>query len=203
MIALIDYGAGNTASVANALTELKQEFRITNSEQVICRSDKVIFPGVGEASFAVKQLHLLNLFTLLRIVKKPLLGICLGMQLMAESSAEGNVTCLGIFPGSSVLFNSEKTKVPHMGWNEIHHVKESKLFTGIKEGEKFYFANSYYIPQNSCTITTTENDSQRDPGAPGEVFSSAMEKNNFFGVQFHPEKSGDAGLQLLNNFTKL
>jgi glutamine amidotransferase len=203
MIALIDYGAGNVASVANALTELKQEYKITNSEQAICKSDKVIFPGVGEASFAVKQLHLLNLFTLLRIVKKPFLGICLGMQLMAESSAEGNVTCLGIYPGKSVLFNSSITKVPHMGWNEIHHVKESRLFKGIKEGEKFYFANSYYIPVNDCTITTTENDSQKAPDAGGEVFSSAMEKNNFFGVQFHPEKSGDAGLQLLKNFTEL
>jgi len=203
MIALIDYGSGNVASVANALTELNQDYKITSSEALICRADKVIFPGVGEASYAVKQLHLLNLFTLLRIVKKPFLGICLGMQLMAESSAEGNVTCLGIFPGTSTLFDSSKTKVPHMGWNEIHYLKESKLFKDIKEGEKFYFANSYYLPENTYTVTTTENDSQRDPSLPGETFSSAMEKGNFYGVQFHPEKSGDAGLKLLKNFTEL
>lgn len=201
MIALIDYGAGNVASVANALETLNEDYRITNQEAVICSSSKVIFPGVGEASFAVKKLHLLNLFTLLRVVKKPFLGICLGMQLMAESSTEGNVTCLGIFPGASVKFDTSKTKVPHMGWNEIHYKKESALFKNIKEGERFYFANSYYLPVNYCTVTTTDN-SQEQPET-GEVFSSSMEKNNFFGVQFHPEKSGEAGLQLLKNFIEL
>ena len=194
MIALIDYGAGNVASVANALTELKQDFQITNKEDNICNSDKVIFPGVGEASFAVRQLHLLNLFTVLRIVKKPILGICLGMQLMADHSTEGDVACLGIFPGIALKFDSTKTKVPHMGWNDIKIVKESKLFNEIKSGEHFYFANSYYLPINEFTTSTTNNNID---------FAASLEKENFYGVQFHPEKSGDAGLKILKNFIEL
>jgi glutamine amidotransferase len=194
MIALIDYGAGNVASVANALTELKQDFRITNKEADICNSDKIIFPGVGEASFAVRQLHLLNLFTVLRIVKKPVLGICLGMQLMADHSTEGDVACLGIFPGTALKFDSTKTKVPHMGWNDIKIVKESKLFNEIKSGEHFYFANSYYLPVNEITTSTSNNNID---------FSASLEKDNFYGVQFHPEKSGNAGLKLLKNFIEL
>ncbi|MGD1006055.1 MAG: imidazole glycerol phosphate synthase subunit HisH [Ignavibacteriaceae bacterium] len=194
MIALIDYGAGNVASVANALTELEEEFKITKNESEICRADKIIFPGVGEASFAIRQLHMLNLFSLLRIVKKPILGICLGMQLMADHSTEGDVTCLGIFHGAAEKFDSTKTKVPHMGWNDIEITIESKLFQSIKSGERFYFANSYYIPVNEYTTSITNNNIK---------FSSAMEKGNFYGVQFHPEKSGDAGLKLLKNFVEL
>jgi glutamine amidotransferase len=194
MIALIDYGAGNVASVANALTELEEEFKITKNESEICRADKIIFPGVGEASFAIRQLHMLNLFSLLRIVKKPILGICLGMQLMADHSTEGDVTCLGIFHGAAEKFDSTKTKVPHMGWNDIEITSKSKLFQSIKSGERFYFANSYYIPVNEYTTSITNNNIK---------FSSAMEKGNFYGVQFHPEKSGDAGLKLLKNFVEL
>jgi len=194
MIALIDYGAGNVASVANALTELKEEFKITKNETEICRSNKIIFPGVGEASFAVRKLHMLNLFSLLRIVKKPMLGICLGMQLMADHSTEGDVACLGIFPCTAEKFDTAKTKVPHMGWNDIEITTESKLFRGIKSGEHFYFANSYYLPLNEYTTSATDNNIK---------FSSAMEKGNFYGVQFHPEKSGDAGLKLLKNFIEL
>lgn len=194
MIALIDYGAGNVASVANALTKLKQEFKITNLENEICNSDKVIFPGVGEASFAIRQLHILNLFTVLRIVKKPMLGICLGMQLMADHSTEGNVACLGIFPGTAQKFDSSKTKVPHMGWNAINITKESKLFKDIKTGEHFYFAHSYYVPVIKFTTSVTNNNID---------FSASLEKGNFYGVQFHPEKSGDAGLKLLKNFIEL
>jgi glutamine amidotransferase len=194
MIALIDYGSGNVASVANALTELKEEFKITKNETEICRSDKIIFPGVGEASFAVKQLHISNLFSLLRIVRKPLLGICLGMQLMVDHSTEGNVACLGVFPGNAEKFDPSKTKVPHMGWNDIEITAESKLFHNIKSGEHFYFANSYYVPVNQYTTSITDNNIK---------FSSAMEKGNFYGVQFHPEKSGDAGLKLLKNFVEL
>lgn len=194
MIALIDYGAGNVASVANALTELNQEYKITKNEVEICKADKVIFPGVGEASFAVKQLHMLNLFTVLRIVKKPMLGICLGMQLMADSSMEGDVTCLGIFPGAAEKFDPAVTKVPHMGWNNIKIMKGSKLFDGIKDGEHFYFANSYYLPESGYTTSVTNNKIS---------FSASLEKDNYYGVQFHPEKSSDAGLKLLRNFVEL
>ncbi len=195
MIALIDYGSGNVASVANALTELNEDFKITNNEVEICKADKIIFPGVGEASFAIRQLHMLNLFSALRIVKKPMLGICLGLQLMADHSTEGNAACLGIFPVTVEKFDHSKTKVPHMGWNSIEIKYPGKLFSGISSGEHFYFANSYYIPLNGCTTTLTDNN--------GTVFSSAMEKGNFYGVQFHPEKSGDAGLKLLKNFVEL
>ena len=195
MIALIDYGSGNVASVANALTELKQDFKITSNEVEICKANKIIFPGVGEASFAIRQLHMLNLFSALRMIKKPMLGICLGLQLMADHSTEGNVACLGIFPVNVEKFDPSKTKVPHMGWNDINIEYASKLFSGIESGEKFYFANSYYIPLNGCTTAVTDNS--------GTLFSSAMEKENFYGVQFHPEKSGDAGLKLLKNFIEL
>lgn len=194
MIALIDYGAGNVASVANALTVLEEDFKITKNETEICRANKIIFPGVGEASFAIKQLHMANLFSLLRMVKKPILGICLGMQLMADHSTEGGVTCLGIFPGTVEKFDPAKTKVPHMGWNDIEITSESKLFRDIKSGEYFYFANSYYVPVSEYTTSITDNNIK---------FSSAMEKGNYYGVQFHPEKSGDAGLKLLKNFIEL
>lgn len=194
MIALIDYGAGNTASVANALENLNAEYVLTNKESDICKAQKVIFPGVGEASFAIKQLHKSNLFNLLRIVKKPMLGICLGMQLMCEFSTEGNVACLGIIPGRVEKFDAEKTNVPHMGWNEVFQTKPSKLFEGIKDGEFFYFANSFYMPLGESTIAKTNH---------GIDFTAAIEKDNFFGVQFHPEKSAEAGLKLLQNFLKL
>ena len=194
MIALIDYEAGNVASVANALNELGHNFKITNKETEICNADKVIFPGVGEASFAIKQLHKLNLYSFLRIIKRPILGVCLGLQLMADFSTEGNITCLGIFPGNILKFDPGKVKVPHMGWNDIHFKKESKLFSGIKEGERFYFANSYYLPVNEFTTSYSTNYID---------FTASMEKDNYYGVQFHPEKSSDAGLKVLKNFIEL
>jgi glutamine amidotransferase len=199
MIALIDYGAGNVASVANALEQLNQKYKITKNETEILNADKVIFPGVGEASFAVKQLHKLNLFSVLRMEKKPLLGICLGLQLMADFSTEGNVTCLGIFPVTAKIFDNGKTKVPHMGWNDLEFKQtdngnKSKLFEGIEDGERFYFAHSYYLPENQYSTSFSDN---------GIKFSASMEKDNFYGVQFHPEKSADAGLKLLKNFIDL
>ncbi len=194
MIALIDYGAGNTASVANALKALNTEFFLTNAEFNICKADKVIFPGVGEASFTIKQLHRYNLINLLRIFRRPVLGICLGMQLFADKSTEGNVNCLGVVPGTVDKFDSSKSTVPHMGWNEVNQVKETKLFNGIKNSEYFYFAHSYYFPLNEWTTGTVNH---------GIEFSASVEKDNYYGVQFHPEKSGDAGLRLLKNFVEL
>ncbi len=194
MIALIDYGAGNVASVANALEALGQKYIITNNEVEICKSDHVIFPGVGEASYAIQRIHMLSLFNVLKVIKKPLLGICLGMQLLADFSTEGNISCLGIFPGRAEKFDSTKTKVPHMGWNDISLTLESKLFRDIKSGERFYFANSYYIPKTEHTTSTADNNT---------TFSASMEKGNYYGVQFHPEKSGDTGLKLLQNFIEL
>lgn len=194
MIALIDSGAGNVASVANVLTELNADYKLTKREIDICNSDKIIFPGVGEASFAVRQLHILNLFNLLRIIKKPMLGICLGMQLMCEKLIEGNTSGLGVFPISTEIFDKEKVKVPHMGWNKVEKLNGQKLFEGINNGEYFYYANSYYIPVNEFTIAKSTH---------GIEFSAAVQENNFYGVQFHPEKSGAAGIQLLKNFIEL
>jgi glutamine amidotransferase len=128
------------------------------------------------------------------MVKKPLLGICLGMQLLADYSTEGNVTCLGLIPGSSKKFDHSKTKVPHMGWNDIQIKNSSRLFNGIKSGERFYFANSFYLPENEFTTSISDNNIK---------FASSIEKDNYYGVQFHPEKSAEAGLKLLKNFIKL
>ncbi|MBU1101282.1 MAG: imidazole glycerol phosphate synthase subunit HisH [Bacteroidetes bacterium] len=194
MIALIEYGAGNTASVSNALNSLGYDHLITNREDEIIKADKIIFPGVGEASSAMRRLHMNNLFNLLRIVKKPLLGICLGMQLLCERSLEGDVACLGIFPTESEKFDSTKTKVPHMGWNEIEIKKESLLFSGIENGEYFYFAHSFYLPINNYTTSSAVQDVE---------FTASMQKDNFYGVQFHPEKSGEVGMRLLKNFVEL
>ena len=193
MIALVDYGAGNTASVANVLDELNYEYLITNHESDISKAAKIIFPGVGEASSAIKNLHITNLFTMLRVTKKPMLGICLGMQLLCDKSKEGNTTCLGIFPETTEKFDETKIKVPNMGWNQIKYIRQSKLFSEIPDEEYFYFANSYYVPVNENTTSICNY---------GIDFCSSMEKDNFYGVQFHPEKSGKMGIQLIKNFVE-
>ncbi len=194
MIAIIDYGAGNVASVANALISLNEEFIISNSENEIRKADKIIFPGVGQASFAMKKLSGLNLITVLNNYEKPILGICLGMQLMAKDSEEGNVKCLGVFNSTVQKFDPLKMKVPHMGWNSINIIKQTKLFNSIKNGEYFYFANSYFLPVINSTTSTCDNKI---------IFSASIEYNNFYAVQFHPEKSGKSGLKIIENFIKL
>lgn len=194
MIAIIDYGAGNVASVANALKEITTDFVITKKEMDLCKSDKIILPGVGEASFAMRQLSLVNISNLFRIIKKPLLGICLGAQLLCDKSEEGNVPCLGIFPLTVVKFKSNELKIPHMGWNQVTVKKPGKLFEGIPDGENFYFAHSYYIPDSEYSTSKCTY---------GVEFAASIEKNNFYGVQFHPEKSGEAGMKLLKNFVEL
>jgi glutamine amidotransferase len=194
MIALIDYGAGNTASVANSLKTLNADYILTNVEEEIKKCEKVIFPGVGEASSAIKKINEIKIFSLLKEIDKPMLGICLGLQLMCAHSEEGDVDCLGIFPADTVKFVLKKSAVPHMGWNQIYFKKKSKLFEGIKEGEFFYFAHSYYVPMNEYTTAYTSYEID---------FSAALEKDNFYGLQFHPEKSSHAGLKILRNFIEL
>lgn len=191
MIAIIDYGAGNTKSVTNILDELNVEYKVTSKEFEINKAEKIIFPGVGEASFAVRKLHLNNLFTLLRIIKKPLLGICLGMQLLADKTEEGNTTCLGIIPTTCKKYETKELKVPQMGWNKVYFLKENVLFDGIDNETYFYYANSYYMPMNEFTIAKSNYECD---------FSAVINKNNFYGVQFHPEKSGPAGIKLIKNF---
>lgn len=194
MIALIDYGAGNTASVANALEELGVNYQSTQNESEIMNSEKVIFPGVGEASYAIRKIHFLNLYSVLRMIKKPVLGICLGMQLLGDRSAEGDVSCLGVIPFEAKKFDPAVDKVPHMGWANVTMNTESPILEGIKNDEFFYFAHSYYVPVNGFTLAKTAYHTE---------FSAVVKKDNYYGVQFHPEKSGEAGLKVLDNFVNI
>lgn len=194
MIALIDYGAGNLKSVANALDDLNAEYIITDNSEEINSAEKIIFPGVGEANSAMYKLNEKNIVDTIKSTERPLLGICLGMQLLATFSEERNTKCLDVIKVVVKQFDSSKVKVPHMGWNKVEYKNQNKLFTKIERGETFYFANSYYVPITEYTIASTNYDI---------IFSSAINKNNFYGVQFHPEKSGEIGLQLLKNFIEL
>ena len=191
-IAIIDYGAGNVQSVLFALKRLGFEGTVTNDWNTIKSADKVIFPGVGEASSAMKMLQESGLDVLIPTLKQPVLGICLGMQLMCEHSEEGNTNGLGIFDVNVVKF-SQEVKVPQMGWNTIYNLK-SPLFTGIKENEFMYLVHSFYAPLSENTIATTNYELE---------YSTALQRDNFYGVQFHPEKSGVFGEQILKNFLNL
>ena len=191
-ISIIDYGAGNVQSVLFALERLGFEGIVTNDWNTIKKADKVIFPGVGEASSAMKMLQESGLDVLIPTLKQPVLGICLGMQLMCKHSDEGNTNGLGIFDVNVVKFSKE-VKVPQMGWNTIYNLK-SLLFTGIKENEFMYLVHSFYAPLSENTIAITNYEQEH---------STALQRDNFFGVQFHPEKSGVFGEQILNNFLNL
>ncbi|MQP24213.1 imidazole glycerol phosphate synthase subunit HisH [Flavobacterium sp. LMO8] len=191
-IAIIDYGAGNVQSVLFAIERLGFEGNVTNDWNTIKSADKVIFPGVGEASSAMKMLQESGLDVLIPTLKQPVLGICLGMQLMCKYTEEGNTNGLGIFDVNVVKFSNE-VKVPQMGWNTIYNLK-SPLFAGIKENEFMYLVHSYYASLSENTIATTNYEQE---------YSTALQRNNFFGVQFHPEKSGIFGEQILKNFLNL
>ena len=193
MIAIIDYGAGNVASVANALATLDEKFIVTADKDVINNADKIIFPGVGEASFAMNQVRKAGLVETLQQTTKPLLGICLGMQLLCNFSDEGDAECLGIFPLRVRKFDASKTKVPHIGWNTARIEKDNPLFRDIPQDSFFYFANSFYVPTSEFTIAITENTIP---------ISASLAMNNFYGTQFHPEKSSTTGMKVLNNFIK-
>jgi glutamine amidotransferase len=191
-IAIINYGAGNIQSILFAIERLGYTAVLTNNPDEIQQADKVIFPGVGEASYAMNKLKESGLDTLIPNLKQPVLGICLGMQLMCHHSEEGNTVGLGIFDANVIRF-SNNVKVPQMGWNQIYNLK-SDLFKGIKENEYMYLVHSYYVPNCKEAIATTNYDVE---------YASALQKNNFYGTQFHPEKSGDVGEQILANFLKL
>ena len=195
-IAIIKYNAGNIRSVLFALERTGISAIVTDDPATIKSADKVIFPGVGEASSAMNYLKDRNLDLLIKELKQPVLGICLGMQLLCEHSEENNTTCLNIFSGCRVrLFpNAEnELKVPHVGWNTISAFK-SPLFKNINENSYCYFVHSYYVETNSFTIARTDY---------GIEYSSAMQKDNFYGVQFHPEKSAETGEIILKNFLAL
>jgi glutamine amidotransferase len=188
-IVIIDYGAGNIQSIQFALERVGFKGVLSKDWIEIQKADKVIFPGVGEASSAMKKLKESGLDKLIPTLKQPVLGICLGMQLLCNSTEEGNTKGLGIFDVEVVKFSS-KVKVPQMGWNTIYNLK-SPLFEGIKENEFMYLVHSYYAKKSKETIATSNYEVE---------YSSAVQKNNFYGVQFHPEKSGVFGEQILKNF---
>ncbi len=197
-IAIIKYNAGNIQSVSFALDRLNVDYSITADPEEIRNADKVIFPGVGEASTTMKYLKEHKLDELITSLKQPVLGICLGMQLMCKHSEEGDVDCLGIFDENVRKFeipehNPQNIKVPHMGWNTITNT-QSQLFDDSTEGQFVYFVHSFYVALGDDTAATTN---YIIP------YSSALQKNNFYATQFHPEKSGDVGNKILENFIKL
>lgn len=191
-VVIIDYGAGNIQSIMFAIKRLGYEAVLSHDVEEIQAADKIIFPGVGEASSAMEKLKDTGLDQVIPTLAQPVLGICLGMQLMCNSSEEGNTTGLGIFDLDVVRF-SNKVKVPQIGWNQISDLK-SDLFTNVPEKSYIYLVHSFYAPIGKETIATSEYD---------VTYSAALRKNNFYGVQFHPEKSSDVGSGILQNFLNL
>lgn len=191
-IAIIDYGAGNVQSVQFALNRLGFEGILSADPEFILSADKVIFPGVGAANSAMRKLRECGLDQIIPSLKQPVLGICLGMQLLCNYSEEGNTNGLGIFDVAVKKFSAEN-KIPQMGWNTIYNL-QSPLFEGISEKDYVYLVHSFYAEKIENTIATTNY---------GLEYASALQKNNFFGVQFHPEKSGKTGEKIFENFLKL
>ena len=192
MIAIIDYGAGNTKSLQFALDRLGVKSVLTSDLNIILNADKVIFPGQGAAKSAMEKLKQQGLDKLIINLKQPVLGICLGMQLLCEFTEEGNIEGLGIIEGTVKRFTNE-VKVPQMGWNSIHRLN-GPLFDGIEAGAYMYLVHSYFVPELKETVAISNYNG---------AFSVALQKDNFYGVQFHPEKSSTKGQLLLNNFLKL
>lgn len=197
-LVIVKYNAGNIQSVLYALERIGLSAVVTDDHNEIQQADKVIFPGVGEASTAMKYLHDRGLDTLISSLTQPVLGICLGMQLMCTHSEENDTNCLGIFEENVQLFRNEnpvnpEIKIPQIGWNNIHAL-QTPLFNEVPENSYCYFVHSYYAASGEHTIATTEY---------LQPYSSALHKNNFYGVQFHPEKSAGVGEQILKNFINL
>ena len=191
-LVIIDYGAGNIKSIQFAFKRLGIDAILSNDINEITNADKIIFPGVGEASSAMRMLDESGLDKIIPSLKQPVLGICLGMQLMCNYSAEGNTRGLGIFNVDVKKF-SNTVKVPQMGWNVVYDLK-SDLFKGIKEKEFMYLVHSFYAESCEEAIATTDYEIE---------YASALQKDNFYGVQFHPEKSGIEGSKILENFLNL
>lgn len=194
-IAVIKYNAGNIFSVECALHRIGVEAIVTDDIDIITNADKVIFPGVGEASSAMHHLRKNGLDAIIKNLTQPVLGICIGQQLLCSHSEEGNVDCIGIFEAQVKRFisNSDSDKIPHMGWNTIN-ISPNKLIPQSLDGKYVYYVHSYYVPVNDYTIATTDYI---------HPFSAALHKDNFYATQFHPEKSGDIGETILKSFLEL
>ncbi len=194
MLALIQCENTSVAELSKVLKQMNVHFKVTDSESDICKSDKIILYGSGSPKQNMKQLHILNLFSMLRMIKNPILGIGLGVELMCEHTAGEGLSCLGLFPVDSNKIEDEKVLVSHSGLKKVDILKTGRLFEGISSGTEFYFSENYYLPENKFTTSIVNN---------GGTFSASVERENAFGVQFHPEKSGEAGETLLDNFIRL
>lgn len=192
-VAIVKYNAGNVESVKNALNRLNIEPILTDEPEILKSADKVIFPGVGEASSAMNYLRSKNLDAAIKSLVQPVLGICLGMQLLCDFSEENETECLGIVPYKVRKFVSDKLKVPQMGWNNIFDLK-SDLFAGIGENSYVYFVHSFFVESGNQTIAVCDYEAK---------FSAAINYQNFYAVQFHTEKSGAVGEKILENFLKI
>jgi glutamine amidotransferase len=192
-VAIVKYNAGNVESVKNALNRLSIEPILTDDTEILQSADKVIFPGVGEASTAMQFLRERNLERVIRSLTQPVLGICLGMQLLCDFSEENATRCLGVLPYKVRKFESENLKIPHTGWNNIFGLK-GRLFEGVLENSYLYFVHSFYVENGAETTAVCSYESD---------FSAAIEYKNFYAAQFHPEKSGASGALVLENFLKI
>jgi glutamine amidotransferase len=196
MIGIIRYGAGNIFSLTAALERLGIEYGMVNTEEDLEKFDRYIIPGVGHAGAAMQKLQQTGLIPKIKALTKPTLGICVGMQLLTSYSEEGDSDLLNIFPIKTLKFkNSPNHKVPHTGWNQVFAEKENPLFKNIPAGSHFYFVHSYFIEYNKAYTLSSTNYNIK--------FSASIWQHNFYGVQFHPEKSGVYGEVLLTNFSKL
>ncbi len=193
-IAIIKYNAGNVASVMYALDRIGQKYQLTDDQEEIKKADKVIFPGVGEASTAMAYLKEKGLDEVIKGLKQPVLATCIGMQLLCKHSEEGNTDCIGVFDVEVKKFISKDLKIPHVGWNSIVQKGENPLMKGLKEEEFVYFVHSFYAPVNQYTTAVCEYE---------QPFSAMLHKDNFYAAQFHAEISGKAGEQILKNFLAL
>lgn len=195
-IVIVNTGCANISSVRFALERLGVEVDVSDDKQVIKSADKVFLPGVGTASAAMASIKQKELVATLQALTQPVLGVCLGMQMMVASSAEskqGDIPCLSLMPGHVARMQANGLRLPHMGWNTVTHGDDS-LFSGIPQDTYFYFVHSFAVPEYEHTLASCTY---------GTAFSAAINKNNFYGVQFHPERSGEAGAQLLTNFVNL
>lgn len=192
MIAVIECGKKTDNVLSEVLRSLNQEYKVTENEFIICKSDKIILTGEGEACDGARKLNMLNLYSVLRVIKKPILGIGLGLELMTENIANENIAGLGIFPIKSGRLKQKKNGTNE--FDEITLIGTSRLFEGVNEREKFFFKGNYFMPQTeySTSIINDENG-----------YAASVEKGNAYGVQFYPELSGEAGIQILNNFLKI